>query len=682
MNLFSPRCVPPTQLLLLFALCASPLCALAQPLPDGTSESATETPGQAGEVANDTAGEASGNEASSSTAPGQAEARRSGRTPRPPAEPRFDIQLTTADAELRDFLSRNLELQRFQRLRDLDDTELGRLLTNAPANLRDLLGTRGHFAPVIDIALTPSAPGVTTHPLGTVVIQVDPGPLTRIGSSNVYFKGDIAEASEATQQRQAIRANSEKATGLAFTQPTWDRVKSGALRELNAQRYPRGRIANSLADIDTTTQSAHLHVEIESGPPVRIGEIRVEGAERYDAVSIERMARLVGLTPGSDYDLEKLQAAQQRVADSGYYGSVFAYVDLDSGEEAAPVVVQVRENLKQKLTLGVGGSTDNGPRLSVEHSNLRVPGIGWRAQSKLQYERNDQLLSTDWTAPLEADGWRWGTGARAARQLDDFTTTTSQRLSLGKSQETPDLDRTRFVQYDRAVAVNPVLPLAEGEDAKEAISANVGWTWRRFDSVPFPNSGYGLSVTLGAGTTLGSVQRPFLRTQVRWLGYLPLDGVERLAAPVGTASETPTTTGRAGRLALRVQGGAVTAADDAPLPRTLLFLAGGDNSVRGYGLRDIGIPQADGGVAPGRYMAVGSLEWQRPIWRDGVRTPWESVVFVDAGAVADKETDLRAKVGVGAGVRYNSPVGPLQMDLAYGVDTKRLRLHLSVGFSF
>jgi translocation and assembly module TamA len=169
---------------------------------------------------------------------------------------------------------------------------------------------------------------------------------------------------------------------------------------------------------------------------------------------------------------------------------------------------------------------------------------------------------------------------------------------------------------------------------------------------------------------------------VRWLGYLPLDRVEQLAASVVTPSDTPTTTGRAGRLALRVEGGAVTAADDAPLPRTLLFLAGGDNSVRGYGLRDIGIPQADGGVAPGRYMAVGSLEWQRPIWRDGVRTPWESVVFVDAGAVADEATDLRAKVGVGAGVRYNSPVGPLQVDLAYGVDTKRVRLHLSVGFSF
>ncbi|MDR7150315.1 translocation and assembly module TamA [Hydrogenophaga palleronii] len=681
MNLFDPRCVRPTQLLLLAALSMSPLWTQAQPRPDDAAQPATGSPDPAAEAA-DAEAASPASALPGAVQGGAAAPDRANRSRRPPAEARFDIQVNTAEKELAEFLSRNLELQRYQRLRDLDDTELGRLLANAPANLRDLLGTLGYFEPVIDIVLTPPAPGATTHPLGTVKIQVDPGPETRIASSNVYFKGDIADAVAAAQQRETIRANSEKATGLAFTQPTWDRVKSGALRELTAQRYPRGRIANSLADIDTTTKSAHLHVELESGPPVQIGDIRVEGAERYDAVSIERMARLAGLTPGSDYDLEKLQAAQQRVADSGYYGSVFAYVDLDSGEATAPVVVQVRENLKQKLTLGVGGSTDNGPRLSAEHTNLRVPGLGWRAHSKLQYERNDQLLSTDWSAPLEADGWRWGIGARAARQVDDFTTTTSQRLTVGKSQETPDLDRTRFVQYDRAVAANTVLRLAEGEDAKEAISANVGWTRRSFDSVPYPNSGYGLGVTLGAGTTLGSVQRPFLRTELRWLGYLPLDAVERLAKSALAPTDNTATTGRAGRLALRVQGGAVTAADDAPLPRTLLFLAGGDNSVRGYGLRDIGVPQPDGGVAPGRYMAVGSLEWQRPIWRDGVRTPWESVVFVDAGAVADEATDLRAKVGVGAGVRYNSPVGPLQVDLAYGVDTKRVRLHLSVGFSF
>ena len=97
---------------------------------------------------------------------------------------------------------------------------------------------------------------------------------------------------------------------------------------------------------------------------------------------------------------------------------------------------------------------------------------------------------------------------------------------------------------------------------------------------------------------------------------------------------------------------------------------------------DIGVRQADGSVLPGRYLGVASLEWQRPIWRNSVRTPWESVLFVDAGVVTNQTSQVDAQLGVGAGLRYNSPVGPLQVDIAYGLETRRLRLHLNVGFVF
>jgi translocation and assembly module TamA len=94
------------------------------------------------------------------------------------------------------------------------------------------------------------------------------------------------------------------------------------------------------------------------------------------------------------------------------------------------------------------------------------------------------------------------------------------------------------------------------------------------------------------------------------------------------------------------------------------------------------VTQADGQTVAGRYLAVGSVEWQRPIVAQGRLTDWEGTAFIDAGAVADQPGELRAKVGVGLGARWKSPVGPLQMDVAYGVAVKRFRLHLNVGFSF
>ena len=421
-----------------------------------------------------------------------------------------------------------------------------------------------------------------------------------------------------------------------------------------------------------------------------IGDVRVEGAQRYDATTVERLVRLAGLQRGADYSLAKLQDAQQHIADSGYYTSVFAYVDLDQegpqADSAAPVVVQVKEAPLQKVVVGLGGSTNNGPRFSLEHKHLRLPGIGWQALSKLQLERKDQLLSSDWNAPIEADGWHWGASGRLARQIDDPTTTTGLRLSLGRARESAALDRRFYLQYDRARTVNTASALASSNGNEAALSANYGWTWRRFDNQPFPDQGYGLGLTLGAGFTLGAVRQPFATTHVRWLGYWPLGGTGRsdaLLAGLTTAGERPVDQrSRFGRLALRLEGGAVLADAKAPIPDTQLFLTGGDNTVRGYSLREIGVQQADGSVSAGRYLAVASFEWQRPIWRNGVRSDWESVVFVDAGAVANRAAQLKTKVGVGVGARYNSPVGPLQMDLAYGMDSKRFRVHLNVGFSF
>jgi translocation and assembly module TamA len=599
-----------------------------------------------------------------------------------PAE-RFGIELDTASKEMREFLLRHMELQRFRRLPDLDAGELARLVDQVPDNLGDLLGTLGHFNPVIE--LQPLLPGEGAS-LGTVRVKVDPGPLTRVEQVTIAFRGDIADLPETAEQREAIRSAFTLKAGDRFTQADWSAAKAASLRQLTAVRYPAGRIDGSLADIDPVTHTARLTVEYDSGAPVRVGAVRVQGTERYDTASATNIVRLSGLEPGSDYNLANLQLAQQRIAETGYYDSVFVYIEPDASTGIAPVVVQVRESKRQKLVFGIGASTDNGARLSIEHKHNRVPGIGWRAVSKVLVERDDQSLSTDWTRPVDDQGWSWIAGVHAARQIDGFDTTTSQRLRAGKSQESADLDRSFFLQYDRALSENSLNASLGSGVAETALSANYVWTRRYFDNLLQPNNGFGIGVELGVGTTLTPIRRPFVRTKLRWQGFWPIPSdnpfdTQSQAVALGEAKRAPESD-NAGRLALRLEAGGVFAKTDAPIPETQLFLTGGDNTVRGYGLRDIGVAQADGGVSPGRYLGVASLEWQRPIRRNGVRTPWETVLFVDVGAVADKPDALRPKTGVGAGLRYLSPVGPLQIDLGYGLESKSLRLHLNVGFTF
>jgi translocation and assembly module TamA len=593
--------------------------------------------------------------------------------------PRFILSVQAPDA-VQALLLKHLDLQRFRNLDDLDATELSQLLGEAPDQINNLLGTQGYFAPQVQVS---HAPQDDRAPLGAVAIEVAPGPRTQVASAQAYLRGDVQHNAAAAAQRQRIEQQLQQRVGRPFTQSDWDAAKGQALRQLTSERYPRARLVNSLSDVNSEAGQAHWYVELDSGDPVRIGEVRVVGHERYDPDIARRMVRLAGLEVGADYSLSALQTAQQRIADTAYYTSVFAYADLDAaaadGQGRAPVIVQVAEALPQKLVWGVGGSTDSGPRLSFEHNHLWVPGIHWRARQALQWDGKQQSLNSVWQSPLDDKGWHWLVDGSWQRQVDGSTTVRGTRLSVGRSQESEALDRRYYLQFDRSRTVDSASLLASSDGSESSISANLGWTWRRFEHIPFPDGGHGLGLKLGAGTTLGVTRTPFVTAHARWLSYWPLaDAVGTSAQPSADDAPRP----RSGRLALRLEAGAVMAKPGAPIPDTLLFWAGGDNSVRGYGLHDIGQIEADGSITAGRYLAVASFEWQQPIRRQGQVSDWESVVFVDAGAVNDRVSQMRAQVGLGVGARYISPVGPIEMDLAYGVQARRFRIHLNVGFSF
>lgn len=576
----------------------------------------------------------------------------------------FAVEVRAPDT-VRDTLERHLELQRFRKLPDLHANELQRLLGAADANARDLLGTLGYFAPTITVELT-ETPGSKEAPR-TVVVTVQPGPQTRIASAEVDFADNAAgdDTRGSLRQQQRVVRDWSLTPGAPFTQSAWDAAKAGGLRQLQARRHPAARIANSRAEIDADEHQAKLSVTYDTGPAYRFGPLRVEGHERYDPDGARRLARL---PTGAIYDEAEMLDAQLRLASSGYYDAVFLTLDTEEGTApaAAPVVARVREAPLQKLVFGPGFSTDSGARLSLEHLHNKLPGIGWRAVSKLSLDRETKLADTEWTALPDENGWRWFAGGQVKREETGDYDVNSGRLRSGRSKSTRHIDRNYFLQYDYAHSQG-----AKAPPSGSAVTINYGWTGRYFNSTTAPTRGHGVAVELGLGTTLRPERDPFVRTLVRWQKFVPAGRVEDDAGVSRTA-----------RVSLRAEGGAVLAREGAQIPVTQLFLTGGDTTVRGYGYRSIGARTDNGQLYGGRYLAVGSVEWQRPIVYRGVMTDWESTVFIDAGAVADRVGDLSPRVGVGAGVRWRSPVGPLQADLAYGAKTKEVRLHLRLGFSF
>jgi translocation and assembly module TamA len=577
----------------------------------------------------------------------------------------FVLEVRAPDA-IREVLEKHLELQRFRELPDLQANELAQLLGSADANAREMLGALGYFSPQITIDSEPLPTG-SAAPY-SVVLTVEPGPQTQVADVKLHFNAAPTTPGTNAQRRQndldRVERNWTLPPGETFTQKAWDSAKSEGLRSLQRRRYPTASITDSRAEVDADHNRAALSVTYNTGPAFRFGALQFQGAERYDTDGARRIARL---PVGAEYSETELLDAQQRLASSGYYDAVFLTLDTQTDDpEAATITAQVREAKLQKVVFGVGVSTDSGARLSVDHIHNRLPWLGWRAVSKVSVDRDAKLLDTEWVALPDETNWRWFGGAQIKRELTGSYEVNSARLRGGMSQSTKNIDRNYYLQYDAANAQGENAPPESG-----AISMNYGWTGRYFNNNTNPTRGYGLGLELGVGTTLRNQRDPFVRARARWQTFIPLGKVE---VAEGQSRNT--------RLALRAEGGAVIARDGAQIPVTQLFITGGDTTVRGYGYRTLGAYTSNDQLYGGRYLAVASAEWQRPIVVRGDATNWESAVFIDAGSVSDVAHRLEPKVGIGAGVRWRSPVGPLQADLAWGVQSKELRLHLRLGFSF
>ena len=113
------------------------------------------------------------------------------------------------------------------------------------------------------------------------------------------------------------------------------------------------------------------------------------------------------------------------------------------------------------------------------------------------------------------------------------------------------------------------------------------------------------------------------------------------------------------------------------LPASRRYFAGGDNSIRGWGLDVLGPNNPiNNETVGGRYLAVGSLELERRI-----KGNWSGAIFTDFGNAFDPDFTREVEVGAGVGLRWRSPIGQIRMDVAYALtkEPQGARLHLVIG---
>jgi translocation and assembly module TamA len=150
--------------------------------------------------------------------------------------------------------------------------------------------------------------------------------------------------------------------------------------------------------------------------------------------------------------------------------------------------------------------------------------------------------------------------------------------------------------------------------------------------------------------SLGHPNARFVVTQITASTYLDLE-------KLGLAHDP----GRS-VLALRALAGLAGGASQFSLPPDQRFYAGGSGTIRGYRYQSVGSKNfPDGEPTGGTAINAGTIEF-----RQRIGAALGFATFVDAGNVSEKLNPLHGavKVGVGAGLRYYTALGPLRLDLA------------------
>lgn len=545
-----------------------------------------------------------------------------------------------------------LDLSRYQKRDDLSSDQLEFMVTTAPEQVSRLVSTEGYFSAKTTVTVE------KTDATTLVRINVDPGPRTTISSVEIDVQG--AATTESPRQVERLRRNWPLTEGAPFRQDDWAQAKQDSLAILSQRRYPAARLADSQARVDADIQKTELRTNFDSGPLFTFGEINISGARRYP----EQIVRNVNpLRPGEEFSVDRLLEFQRQVLRTPYYSNVVIDIDRDPKNAVlAPVNVELTEFPTQRVRAGAGYSTDTGAHVEGLYSHTDIFGKAYVLDTQLRLEQRRQYGTITLSKPPDTSGFVDGVHISTDRTTLSGVDLRSRRLGFRRARETDRNDlaytleyyRDQLSQIDGATLPGDTVVRA---GTHQALVAGIERTARRVDNLVFPRRGYVLSGQAGVAVKGLVSDQTFFRLYGRAIQYFPI--------------------GRRDLLKLRAEAGAVLSqAGNASIPASLLFRAGGTDSVRGYSYQSIG-NKVNGIVYPTRYIATGSAEYQH--W---LSQQWGAAVFYDVGTAADSWREKSLFHAIGAGVRYRTPVGRVNADLAYAIQDKKIRPHLSLGVAF
>ncbi len=346
-------------------------------------------------------------------------------------------------------------------------------------------------------------------------------------------------------------------------------------------------------------------------------------------------------------------------------------------DKVIPVIVTLNADKLNNLETGIGYGTDTGARLRTQYTRAIVNRRGHSFSSNFEVSQIRQAVSALYSIPYhhplndyinlvggyereerknvaQGDNVQVETAVLGADRFINNTFNNWQhsfgiRYRLDRLQAKGDFD----------IADIPDRFLASNSDQQESLLFRYEISRVDANRRLNPTVGYRqvYSVEAGMNKLLTDVNMAILKAG--WTGLYSF-GQNDIYQVIGRANL-----------------GYIVTDDFSKVPYNLRFFTGGDQSIRGFDYKSLS-PEINGFKVGGQALAVGSLEYNYQ-FKEG----WRAAVFTDFGNAYNAEFNAPATAyGVGVGLIWASPVGPIRVDLASGLSSDEghpIRLHFFIG---
>ena len=505
------------------------------------------------------------------------------------------------------------------------------LISKARGDYRRLLATlysEGRYGGSISILIdgreaADLAPDATIADPAAVAVTIDPGPLFHFRDASI---ANAAPPTEDLSDEVALPAAEGFAPGEVARSGVILQTENLAIEAWRQQGHAKAAIADRKVEAAHDADVVDVRITVDPGRKAYYGPVTVEGAERMDAGWV---AWMTGLRPGDEYDPHDLKRANTRIARLDVFRAArFQEAEMIGDDGLLPITYIVQERLPRRFGVGATYSTVDGGGVEAFWLHRNLFG---RAE-RLKFEGKVANIGKT----FKPEEFTYRIGATFVKP-GIYTPDTDFTASLFGDREVLDA-YTRTAVTGTAGFTHIFNDRLSGK--LFATGGHAQFKDAEFGTRDFSTIGLAGTLTYDSrdnpadatrGFLLEATLEPFYEFQYANFAY---KGTAEARGYLGFGDE--------GRFVLagRVKVGSISGAPISELPPDRLFFAGGGGSVRGYGYRNIGVPTFN--------------------------------------------EDLR--VGVGAGLRYITGLGPIRLDVAVPLDRREndpsVAVYVGIGQAF